>query len=376
MPAAPNASQVRFDAPGGRLGAWFASKDIFDDQPDIIVTAKGITSGNVPLGATLLSDAIHDVISRPQCKGGVFSMGLTYFGHPVDCAAAQKNIESIERENLLANATILGAHLQTAAKALLNLDIVGDVRGMGLMLGVDLVPNRTTKALLNGASEAILKGCVERGVIVRPVGSRIIGSLPLVIDKTECDMIVRAVWPRRKISWRCGGQSGAGGGVKPGGRNLSDRDLRSGRNSGLPPRLGCAPGPATRYVWRSAHAGGGDFARLSLPQEPVPQLGHARAVQVAGMGQKTGRAGHGDYSANGHKRPAGQPFRRQALTAQPGLIGRLRRFVTSSGQAMLALGLVGLILALGLVSLAAHQSEHSITSYDPLHMDIRAKLRR
>lgn len=177
----------------GRLGEWFASSAIFNYQPDIIVCAKGITSGYIPLGATLLSDEIYEVISHPQCEDGVFSMGLTYFGHPVACAAALKNIEIMERENLLFNAATVGAYFQQAGKTLLNLDIVGDVRGMGLMMGIDLVADRDTKAPLSGASEAIFKGCVERGVIVRPVGSRIILSPPLVIDKGECDTIIAAI---------------------------------------------------------------------------------------------------------------------------------------------------------------------------------------
>jgi putrescine---pyruvate transaminase len=177
----------------GRLGTWFASVDVFDYQPDIIVCAKGITSGYIPLGATLLSDQIYEVISHPQCQGGVFSMGLTYSGHPVACAAALKNIEIMEREDLLANAASMGAYFQQAAKSLLALDIVGDVRGMGLMLGIDLVADRKTKAPLSGASEAIFKGCVDRGVIVRPVGSRIILSPPLVIDRAECDTIIAAI---------------------------------------------------------------------------------------------------------------------------------------------------------------------------------------
>lgn len=177
----------------GRLGEWFASSAVFDYQPDIIVAAKGITSGYIPLGATLMSDEIYDVISRPQCEGGVFSMGLTYFGHPVACAAALKNIEIMERENLLGNASTVGAHFQQAAKSLLALDIVGDVRGMGLMLGVDLVADKATKAPLPGAAEAIFKGCVDRGIMVRPLGGRIIISPPLIINVAQCDAIIAAI---------------------------------------------------------------------------------------------------------------------------------------------------------------------------------------
>lgn len=180
----------------GRLGAWFASKDVFDYQPDLIVCAKGITSGYIPLGATLISDEIYEVISKPQCEGGVFSMGLTYFGHPVACAAALENIAIMERENLLANAAASGAHLQKAAKALASLDIVGDVRGHGLMLGVDLVSDKRAKTpmpVTANAAERIFSGCVDRGVIVRPVGSRIVVSPPLVISTAQCDQIVSAM---------------------------------------------------------------------------------------------------------------------------------------------------------------------------------------
>ncbi len=180
----------------GRLGAWFASQDVFDYQPDMIVCAKGITSGYIPLGATMISDDIYEAISKPQCEGGVFSMGLTYFGHPVACAAALENIAILERENLLANAAASGAHLQKTAKALSALEIVGDVRGHGLMLGIDLVSDRAKKSpmpMSENAAETIFKGCVERGVIVRPVGSRIVVSPPLVVTQAECDMIVAAM---------------------------------------------------------------------------------------------------------------------------------------------------------------------------------------
>lgn len=180
----------------GRLGAWFASQDVFGYQPDMIVCAKGITSGYIPLGATLISDEIYAAISQPQCEGGLFSMGLTYFGHPVACAAALENIAIMEREHMLANAAQTGAYLQTAAQTLRSLEIVGDVRGHGLMLGIDLVSDRKTKApmpISANAAERIFDGCVERGVIVRPVGSRIIVSPPLIITSEECDDIIAAI---------------------------------------------------------------------------------------------------------------------------------------------------------------------------------------
>ncbi|WP_272006177.1 aminotransferase [Roseovarius sp. ZX-A-9] len=178
----------------GRLGEWFASEALYDYQPDIMVCAKGLSSGYIPLGATLLSTRVYDVIAQPQCEGGVLSMGLTYFGHPVACAAALKNIEIMERENLLDHVKEVGPYLQESAKSLMNLPIVGDVRGSHLMLGVDLVKDKGTKEPIgDGVGEKIFQGCLKRGVIVRPVGDRMIVSPPLIITKEECDEIVAAI---------------------------------------------------------------------------------------------------------------------------------------------------------------------------------------
>lgn len=180
----------------GRLGEWFASEALFGYRPDMIVCAKGITSGYVPLGATLISDEIYEAISKPQCEGGVFSMGLTYFGHPVACRAALKNIEIMGSEGMLDNSRSVGSYFQKTAESLTELDLVGDVRGYGLMLAVDLVGDKQTKAPLPvsaGAGQKVFRKCLDRGVIVRPVGDRIVLSPPLIIDKAQVDTIVSAI---------------------------------------------------------------------------------------------------------------------------------------------------------------------------------------
>ena len=88
-------------SPGfGRIGHWFASQDEFGIEPDILVCAKGLTSGYLPLGATLYSDGIHEAISAPG-NDAWFTHGFTYSGHPVCCAAALENIRIIEEEGLL-----------------------------------------------------------------------------------------------------------------------------------------------------------------------------------------------------------------------------------------------------------------------------------
>ena len=168
----------------GRLGEWVASKEIFDYQPDILIVAKGINSGYVPLGAAIFSSEIYDVISKPQSDGGVLSLGFTYSGHATACAAALKNIEIIENENLLDNVKTLGPVLQNGAKELLSTPIVGDVRGKGFMLGIDLVSDKETKAPLNVASRVFDK-CMEKGLVIRPIVNLIVISPPLTLNEDE-----------------------------------------------------------------------------------------------------------------------------------------------------------------------------------------------
>ena len=176
----------------GRLGHFFASDAVFDMQPDIIITAKGISSGYIPLGAAILSDRIYEVISKPQCDGGVLSMGFTYTGHPVACAAALKNIEIIEKENLLQHVQNVGPYFQQTLSDLKELDIVADVRGSHLMLGIEFVADNQTMADLPAAAQVgnrVFEHCRNLGVIVRPIGNLIVLSPPLIINKEHIKTI-------------------------------------------------------------------------------------------------------------------------------------------------------------------------------------------
>ncbi|WP_128293124.1 aminotransferase [Afifella aestuarii] len=177
----------------GRLGEWFASETLYGYVPDILVVAKGITSGYVPLGATILSAHVHDVISRPQCENGLFSMGFTYSGHPVACAAALTAIGITENENILSHVREVGPYLQNRAAELTKHQIVGDVRGSHLMLGVELVADWESKtgfAPAQRAGEIVFQACRDAGLIVRPIGNRVVLSPPLTVTKEDCDVIV------------------------------------------------------------------------------------------------------------------------------------------------------------------------------------------
>jgi putrescine aminotransferase len=176
----------------GRLGHWFASKDIFDVEPDIIVSAKGLTSGYLPLGVTIFSDRIYDVISAPN-PDRWFTHGFTYSGHPVCCAAALKNIEIIEREGILDTVCEVGRYFLEQLNTLSELPMVGDVRGSHFMACVEFVADKETKAMLPDSiniGKLISNECESRGLIVRPVAHLNVLSPPLTISREQCDEIV------------------------------------------------------------------------------------------------------------------------------------------------------------------------------------------
>jgi putrescine---pyruvate transaminase len=177
----------------GRLGEWFASEARFGCVPDVLVIAKGMTSGYVPLGAAIFSSAIYDVISEPQRPGGVLSHGFTYSGHPVSCAVALKTIEIMKREDTLRHVRETGPYLQERARILARHEVVGDVRGDQFMLGIELVSDRTTKAGFApkiGSANEVFKAARNRGAIVRPIGDTIVVSPPLIFSREDIDELV------------------------------------------------------------------------------------------------------------------------------------------------------------------------------------------
>ena len=176
----------------GRLGHWFASKDEFGITPDIICSAKGLSSGYLPIGAMIYSDRIHDVMAEGD-PDRWYASGFTYSGHPVCCAAALKNIEILERENLVEQVRETGAYFEERLSGLLDLPLVGDVRGKKLMMCVESVADKETKALLPdelNVGKRIANAAEKRGLIVRPLGHLNVMSPPLTITKDEIDIVV------------------------------------------------------------------------------------------------------------------------------------------------------------------------------------------
>jgi adenosylmethionine-8-amino-7-oxononanoate aminotransferase len=125
----------------GRVGDFFASKAL-GYEPDMITSAKGITSGYVPLGATLVSDRIYEPFNNAD---NTFMHGYTFGGHPVACAAALENFDIFEEEDLNGRVRENSPLFRAELEKLLDLDIVGDVRGEGYFFGIELVKDKATK---------------------------------------------------------------------------------------------------------------------------------------------------------------------------------------------------------------------------------------
>ena len=173
----------------GRLGHMFASQTVFDIEPDVICTAKGLSSGYQPISATLFSDEIYQVVAAKDNK---FLHGMTYSGHPACCAAALANIAILENENICQHVQEVGPRFEKGLRALAELPIVGDVRGSHFMIGLEFVQDKTSKRPFDddvAIGMRISQQAQQRGLIVRPLGSMIVLSPPLILTVAQIDEI-------------------------------------------------------------------------------------------------------------------------------------------------------------------------------------------
>jgi putrescine aminotransferase len=171
----------------GRTGRWFASEH-YGIEPDIVVSAKGITSGYLPLGAVLVSAAVAEQLDLGPDG---FPIGYTYTGHPTACAVALANLDLIEREGLVERAAQVGARLLADLAPLAELPVVGEVRGVGLMLAIELVRDTPAGPEIGANASRELRD--RHGLIVRAHESVLSLSPPLVIADDEVERVVGAL---------------------------------------------------------------------------------------------------------------------------------------------------------------------------------------
>jgi adenosylmethionine-8-amino-7-oxononanoate aminotransferase len=169
----------------GRTGRWFGV-DHADVIPDIVVVAKGLTSGYAPMAAAITRPEIAERIP-------IFLDVHTYGGHPVSAAAALTNLRIIEREDLVGNAAAVGAHLLGLLDGLRAHRIVGDVRGLGLFAAIELTTDVATRegfAVARRVDDQVAAVARSKGLFVRPLGGTIILGPPLTFTRAQAERTV------------------------------------------------------------------------------------------------------------------------------------------------------------------------------------------
>ncbi len=191
----------------GRTGAWFASEK-YDIKPDLITCAKGLSSSYAAIGAVLVADKVYDAFNTGT---EIFSHGITFGGHPVGCAIALKNLEIMERDGIVTGAAEHEAAFRAQLATLLELDIVGDLRGTGYLWALELVKNKETReTFTDEESETLLRGFLspelfEKGLICRADdrGDPVVQiSPPLIAREEEFGKIVGILGEVLTEAWK------------------------------------------------------------------------------------------------------------------------------------------------------------------------------
>jgi putrescine aminotransferase len=178
----------------GRLGKPFGIQR-FRAVPDMIVFAKGVTSGYLPLGGVIMQEAVYETLLDAG-PGFALHHGFTYSGHPVVCAAALANLDIIEREGLIKRVRKLAPLFERRMKKLERHDMVGEVRCIGLMGALELVRDKKTRAPFPadvGIAARVRDAAREHGVIVRAGADVIAVCPPFIIELAQIDHMVEAL---------------------------------------------------------------------------------------------------------------------------------------------------------------------------------------
>jgi adenosylmethionine-8-amino-7-oxononanoate aminotransferase len=191
----------------GRIGEWFGSIK-YDIRPDLITSAKGLSSAYASIGCVIAADHVVEPFMN---ESAMYAHGITFGGHPVQCAIALKNIEIMKRERIVENVRDNGDAFRATLEQLLDLPIVGDVRGTGYFYAIELVKNKETReTFTDDECETLLRGFLspqlfERGLICRADdrGDPVIQiSPPLIATQHEFDQITGTLGEVLSEAWQ------------------------------------------------------------------------------------------------------------------------------------------------------------------------------
>lgn len=177
----------------GRTGSWWGS-ETFGLKPDLITCAKALTAAYMPLSAILISEPIYQSMLEQSRKIGVFGHGYTYGAHPVACAVANEALRIYDEDGVIDGVAALGARMESVLAPLRDNPLVGEVRGVGLMWGIEFVSDKQSRAPFPpeaGVPAKIQDAAFRRGLICRALGTAIALAPPLIVTPEQVDEIGR-----------------------------------------------------------------------------------------------------------------------------------------------------------------------------------------
>jgi 4-aminobutyrate--pyruvate transaminase len=187
----------------GRTGEMFGCQT-FDIDPDIVTCAKALSSAYVPISAIMMRDEIYQAIADNTQKIGTFAHGFTYSGHPVAAAVALETLKIYEEMDVAARVRELAPRLQDGLRAYRDHPLVGEVRGIGLIAGVELLADKATRTPFDPVGKVggyLDARCRDHGVILRNLGDTLAFCPPLVIEPAQIDQIVAAFGAALEETW-------------------------------------------------------------------------------------------------------------------------------------------------------------------------------
>lgn len=183
----------------GRTGHYWGSQT-YGIEPDMLTCAKQLTASYQPLSALLINDRINDALLAGSRKNGTFGHGFTYGGHPVACAVGLETLTIYEERDIVGHVQRVAPHFLGGLEQFRDHPLVGDVRGVGLIAGVELMADKDKRTPFEPARKAgwrVQQKAEEYGLIVRAIGDRIAFTPPLIIDEATiaqmCERFGRAL---------------------------------------------------------------------------------------------------------------------------------------------------------------------------------------
>ena len=187
----------------GRTGNMWGSQT-YDLRPDMISCAKALSAGMQPISATLINQRVFEAMLDESRKLGNFAHGFTYAGHPVTTAVAMETLRIYDEIDMIGHVQRVGPYMQETLARLIDHPLVGEVRGIGMIVGIELVADKATRTLFDPARKVgamVDKYAREHGLIARLIGDRVAFSPPLIVTEAEIDQIAARLTLALDATW-------------------------------------------------------------------------------------------------------------------------------------------------------------------------------